>query len=164
MKKIPKLKLSLWQEIIYILLVVGAPATITAIELFQVHSTVLKISFTSVGALLITLIVFKKFFVNNKIDKLRAKIVALEHDYSIEVGNAENCKQQWAMYNLFIFAYNALCVLVALILLVLFVNALIDGLMAFKGAVMLILLFAFIGMIFKVICYLSYAKEVRKKE
>lgn len=161
MKKVPKLKLKLWEEIIYTLFVVGAPAVITCIELFQSHSTVLKISMASTGALLITLIVIKKFFVNNKIQKWKEHITMLEHDYSIEVGNPENCKSQWAMYNLFVFIYNAVCVLVALVLLILFVYALVEGLLAFKGASLLILLFAFIGMLFKIICYLIFGK-IRK--
>lgn len=163
MKKIPKLKLHLWQEIIYFLLVVGAPAAITSVELFQTHSTMLKISFTSVGALLITLVVIKKFFINSKIEKVRKKIIALEHDYSIEVGNPDNCRQQWAIYNLFIFVYNAACVILALVLLVIFVNALIKGLMAFRGAAVIILLCVFIGIMFKIVCYLVYARERKEK-
>lgn len=162
MKKVPKLRLKLWEEIIYTLLVVGAPAAITCIELFQSHSTVLKISMTSVGALLITLIVAKKFFVNNKILKWKERITMLEHDYSIEVGNPENCKSQWAMYNLFIFVYNAVCVIIALVLVILFVNALVDGLLAFKGAAILILFFALVAILFKTCCYFAFAKSVKE--
>lgn len=162
MKKVPKLRLKLWEEIIYTLLVVGAPTVITCIELFQTHSTVLKISMTSVGALLITLIVIKKFFINNKILKLKERITLLEHDYSIEVGNAENCKSQWATYNLLIFIYNAVCVIVALVLLILFINALVDGLIAFKGAALLILLFSLLGILFKISCYLAFAKSTKE--
>lgn len=163
MKNIPKLKLKLWEEIVYTLFVVGAPTVITCIELFQSHSTMLKISMTSVGALLITLIVIKKFFVNNKIHQWKEHIVMLEHDYSIEVGNQENCKSEWAMYNLFIFVYNAVCVIVALVLLTLFINALTEGLIAFKGAILLILLFVFVGILFKIICYLTITRSTKEQ-
>lgn len=164
MKKIPKLRLCLWQEILYTLFTVGAPAVITCIELFQTHSTILKISFSSIGALLISLIVIKKFFISNKIDKVKQKTAMLEHDYSIGVGDADSCKQQWAMYNLFIFIYNAICILTSIVLLILFVNAIANGIMAFKGAALLILLFVFVGIIFKIICYLTFAKSLNKNE
>lgn len=164
MKKIPKLRLRLWQEIVYTLFTVGAPAVITCIELFQTHSTFLKVSIASIGALLVTFIVIKKFFVSNKIDKIRQKIAMLEHDYSIGIGDKYACEYQWSIYNLFIYIYNAVCILVSIILLILFVNAIANGIMAFKGASLLILLFVFVGILFKVICYLTYAKQLNKDE
>lgn len=160
MIKVRKLRLPLWQEIVYFILVAGAPAIITSIELFQSHSALLKISFISIGALLLTLLIVKKFVINNKIDKLKDKITMLEHDYSIEVGNENSCRSQWALFNILIFAYNMLCVLFILVLFIILINAIINNLISFRGASLLILLFAFIGMIWKIICYFIYAKEI----
>lgn len=159
MKKIKRLKLSLWEEIIYFLLVVIGPAVVTCVELFQSHSTVLKVSFASIGALLITAIVVKKFFIRNIIEKWQKEIAALEHDYSIEVGDADSCKQQWVFYNIFIYAHNAIYVLLAMVLFALFAKALSDGLMQFKGASLIILLCVFVGILFKIICYIAYLKS-----
>lgn len=159
MTKIPRLKLSLWQEIVYFLLVVGGPATVTCVELFQSSSTIIKVSMTSIGSLLITLLIVKKFFVKNKIDKWRNEIAQLEHDYSINVGNADYCKQQWALYNVFIYAYSSLCIILACVLFVLFAKALSDGLIQFKGAALIILLCVFVGVLFRVVCYFMYMKS-----
>lgn len=54
-----------------------------------------------------------------------------------------------------LYAINALEVLLSLGLAVLFVKALVDGLVAFKGAITLIFLLVLVGMLFKMCCYID---------
>ena len=56
-------------------------------------------------------------------------------------------------------------VLLAMALVYLFVTALVDGLIAFKGAILFILLFVLAGMVFKIITYLGAEfQEVDEEE
>lgn len=153
--KAKKIKQPLWQELVYSALVAVAPIVITCIELFQSHSTFFKWSFASIGAILVTYIVIRKFIINDKIKKAKAEILQIEHDYSLNIGNEKLAKQKWKHLNLIIYIYNALMVILSMALIYLFVTALADGLIAFKGAVLFILLFVLAGMIFKAVTYLG---------
>lgn len=163
--KSKKLKLPLWQEITYLVFVGLCPIVITCMELFNSHSTVFKWSFASVGAILLTIIVLRRFVLKDKIDRVQQEVVMLEHDYSISVGDEQLTKNRWRILNMFLYLYNAIVVILSLILCQLFVTALADGLIAFKGASILILCSVLLGTIFKVICYYSYGKkEVEKSD
>ena len=153
--KAKKLKQSLWQELVYLALVGVAPIVITCIELFQSHSAMFKWSFASIGAILISYIVLRKFIINEKIKKAKAEILQIEHDYSLNIGDEALAKQKWKHLNLIVYIYNAIMVLLAMALVYLFVTALVDGLIAFKGAVLFILFFVLAGMIFKAFTYLG---------
>lgn len=153
--KAKKLKCKLWQELIYLALVMIAPIIITSIELFQSHSTVFKWSFASIGSIIICYIIIRKFVINEKIQKAKQEIIAIEHDYSLNIGDEKLAKQKWKHLNLIVYIYNAIMVLLWMALIYLFVQALIDGLIAFKGAALLILVFVFAGMVFKCIMYLG---------
>lgn len=153
--KAKKLKQPLWQELVYLALVGVAPIVITCIELFQSHGTMFKWSFASIGAILISYIVLRKFIINEKIKKAKVEILQIEHDYSLNIGDESLAKQKWKHLNLIVYIYNAIMVLLAMALVYLFVTALVDGLIAFKGAVLFILLFVLAGMIFKAFTYLG---------
>ena len=150
-----KLKQPLWQELVYLALVMVAPIVITCIELFQSHSTIFKWSFASVGAILITYIVVKKFIINEKIRKAKEEIIQIEHDYSLKIGDDNLARQKWKHLNLVVYIYNAIMVLLWMALIYLFIQALADGLIAFKGAALFILLFVLLGMIFKCFTYIG---------
>ena len=163
--KAKKLKQPLWQELVYLALVGVAPIVITCIELFQSHSTFFKWSFASIGAILITYIIIRKFIINEKIKKAKAEILQIEHDYSLNIGDESLAKQKWKHLNLIVYIYNAIMVLLAMALVYLFVTALVDGLIAFKGAILFILLFVLAGMVFKIITYLGAEfQEVDEEE
>lgn len=162
--KAKKLKQPLWQELVYLALVGVAPIVITCIELFQSHSTIFKWSFASIGAILITYIVLRKFIINEKIKKAKAEILQIEHDYSLNIGDEALAKQKWKHLNLVVYIYNAIMVLLVMALVYLFVTALVDGLIAFKGAVLFILLFVLAGMIFRACTYLGAEFEDVEEE
>lgn len=153
--KAKKLKMPLWQDLVYMALIMVAPIVITCIELFDSSSTVFKWSFASIGAILVTFIVIRKFVINEVVDRYKKEIASLEHDYSISVGDEKLCRQRWKRCHLIIYLYNSLIVLLWMTLIYIFVQALADGLIAFKGAATLILLFVLAGMVFKGITYMG---------
>ena len=148
--KVRKLKSPWWQDLIYMALIMVAPIVITCIELFQSHSSFFKISFSSVGAILITYILIKKYVLNARISKIKTEVSQLEHDYSISVGDEYLTIAKWKSCQLKIYLYNAITVVLSMALIYLFISALAEGLIAFRGAAMLILLFVVVGMVFKV--------------
>lgn len=162
--KAKKLKQPLWQELVYLALVAIAPIVITCIELFESHSTVFQWSFASIGAILVTYIVIRKFIINEKIKKAKAEILQIEHDYSLNIGDEALARQKWKHLNLIVYIYNAIMIILAMCLICLFVTALADGLIAFKGAILLILLFVLAGMVFKVITYVGAEFEEVEEE
>lgn len=153
--KARNLKQPLWQELIYLTFVMIIPTVITCIELFQSHSIIFKWSFASVGSVLIVYIVIRKFIINEKIHKAKQEIVQIEHDYSLKIGDEKLARQKWKRLNLRVYVYNVIMVLLWMVLIYLFVQALVDGLIAFKGAALFILGFVLVGMIFRCITYLG---------
>ena len=162
--KAKKLKQPLWQELVYLALVMIAPIVITCIELFQSHSTMFKWSFASIGTILITYIVVRKFIINERIRKAKEEIIQIEHDYSLNIGDEKLARQKWKHLNLVLYIYNALMVILWMALIYLFIQALIDGFIAFKGASLFILLFVLIGMIFKAVTYVGAEFEDVKED
>lgn len=157
--KVDKLKLSLWQELLYLLFVMVIPIVISACEIFSSHSTVFKITFSSVGCLLITVIVIRKFVLKSHISKLQEKCLMNEHDYEIDVGNKDKLQKTWAIYNMIILAYHAIVMLLSLILAWLFVEALADQLIQFKGAATIILASVLIGIAVRFIFFAVMANS-----
>lgn len=162
--KVKKIKMPLWQDIVYMALIAVAPIVITCLELFQSHSSTFKWSFASIGAILTTFIIIKKYLLNKQIDNLEKEVFELEHDYSVANGDEKLIEAKWRRCKMILYAYNAIVVLLSLILVYLFVNALVDGLIAFKGAITLILIFVFSAMIFKAICYYGGVYEDEQED
>lgn len=150
-----RLKLHFWQELIFFILVTVVPVIIAGCEVFSSHSSIFKITFSSIGSILLIIIITRKFILHNYIKKLQNECIALEHDYSINVGDENLCKHRWAICNIIIYAYNAIVTILSVILAVLVVNALYDQLLQFKGAALIILCSTIIGLLWKLICYLS---------
>lgn len=147
--KARKLKSPLWQDLIYMALIMIAPIVITSIELSQSNSQFFKISFASVGALLVTYVVIKKYVLNRGIEKCKNEISLLEHDYAVKSGEENYTIAKWKNCQLKLYLYNSIVVLLAMVLVWLFIGALSDGLIEFKGAIAMILLFVLAGMVFK---------------
>lgn len=159
--RVPKLKLPLWQDIVYLVFVALIPIVLTAIELFGSSSSLFKWSFASVGSIFITYAVIRRFILVNKIKELKSKCVMLEHDYSIEVGNKRYIEYQWKKYNFYLYLYNAINMLLVVILTYIFISALTTNLIAFRGASTLILASVLVGLIFKVI---TFAISIKSEE
>ena len=162
--KVPKLKIAWWQEILYYIFVGIIPIVLAGCEIFSSHSSIFKISFASVSAVLLAAIVIKKFVFDEKIKKLENDCTLLEHDYSIDVGNKEYIESSWATKKVIVYAYNAVITILVLVLMWLFVRALSDQLVQFNGAMVLILTSVIVGCVIKLVCYAQYIKLEDKEE
>lgn len=159
--KVEKLKLKLWQELLYLLFVMFVPVAISACEIFSSPNTAFKITFSSVGCILITVIIIRKFVFKSHIEKLQEKCLMNEHDYEIDVGNKNKLRKTWAVYNMIILSYHIVAVLLSAILAWLFVNALANQIIKFKGAATIIFVSVLIGILIR---FLFFASMTRVKE
>jgi len=153
--KVPKLKIPLWQELVYLGLIMVAPIIITCIELFAAKHGIFIWSFASLGSILITIVILKRFVLKARIDKVKTKITLLEHDYSSGNGNADLIQAQWKTYNLILYIYWAISTAIVLGMCVLFIDALVNQIIAFRGASILILIFVIAGMVFKAFTFIT---------
>lgn len=162
------LRLHIWQEIVYFLLVAIAPAIVTSIEVFQSHSTVFKITFSSLGCLLLLVIILRRFIFRDYVDKLRDESARLEHDYSIHVGDETLCKRQWCICNMVQYVYHIVVLIISIVIAYFLMTAISQQIIQFRGASLLILLFVLGAILFKFICYIvmyqSTMKEVKHEE
>lgn len=156
------LRLHLWQELVYFMLVAIAPAVVTCIEVFQSHSSVFKVTFSSIGCLLLLVIVLRRFVFRGYIDKLREKSVLLEHDYSINVGDENLCKREWAVCNMIQYIYSIIVLVLSIVLSYFLMTAISEQIIQFRGASLLILLFVLGAVLFKLICYVVIYKSTTK--
>lgn len=164
MTKSRHLRLRLWQEIIYFILVAIAPAVVTGIEVFESHSSIFKVTFSSIGCILLVVIILKRFVLRNWIDKLRQKCVLLEHDYSINNGDPNLCKREWSICNMIQYVYSIIVVLLSIFLLYFLLSAISEGIIAFRGASLLILLFVLVAIVFRLACYIAIYKSTMKED
>lgn len=158
------LHMPLWQELVYLCFIAVGPIVITSLELFTSHSSAFKWSFGTLALILMAVMIIKKFVLNNKIKDFKTKCVLLEHDYSIQVGNPTFIKLLWKKYNLYLYLYNTVTVSLALGLFYIFIMALLNQIIAFKGAATLIMISLIIGMIFKVITFAVALKTTNSEE
>lgn len=89
------LKMPLWQDIVYMALVLVGPIVVTCLELFESHSTPFKWSFASIGSLLVTVIIIRKYLFASKLKRYEQECYDLEHDYSIANGNDDLIIARW---------------------------------------------------------------------
>ena len=164
MTKSRHLRLHIWQEIVYFLLVAVAPAAVTCVEVFQSHNSMFQITFSSIGSILLLVIILRRFVLRNWIDKVREKCVLLEHDYSIDVGNQSLCKRQWAINNMILYIYSTTVLVLSVVLAYFLLNAIYEQVIQFRGAAVLILFFVLIAVVFKLACYIAMYKSTTKAE
>lgn len=163
-KKVPKLKMPLWIELVYFALIAVVPCVIAGCEIFNSHSSAFKITFSSIGSLLLVIIILRRFVLKDRIENIKHEIANLEHDYSIKVGDANIEYIKWYNCNLIIYIYNVIVMVFALVLSVLFVVALADELIAFKGAAILIFSSVLAALAFKIVAFLVLRHLVGKEE
>jgi hypothetical protein len=163
--KTPKLKMPLWQNIVYFLLTVIIPLVFVYVEVGLSKSTGFKVTFIFLTLILVIYEFLKKFIIKNQISKINADIVHLEHDYSNGIGESKLIKHNWLNRKLQEYLISSLSVVILMICTVLMINAIVSKLIQFKGAFIIICLCYFVAFIFKIITY-SYEKirDLLKKE
>lgn len=96
---IKKLGYPLWFSILFYSLTVLLPIFLLFLEGLKAPDTKLgvtfKVSFGVLGIGLVAWVLIKKLFIHRIETKLIAKQVALEHDYSIDVGDPDKIKYLW---------------------------------------------------------------------
>lgn len=96
---IKKLGYPLWFNIVFPILTILLPIILIFIESLQAPTTttgsIFKFSFVGFSIAILTWFFAKKFLIKNVEDRLIAKQAALEHDYSISVGDPELTKYHW---------------------------------------------------------------------
>lgn len=80
---VDKLRLTWWQELLYLLFVMVTPVVIASCEIFSSHSTPFKITFSSIGSILLVIILIRKFVFKSQIEKLQNKCLMNEHDTQV---------------------------------------------------------------------------------
>jgi hypothetical protein len=96
---IKKLGYPIWFNIIFPIFTVLVPIILIAIESLKAPATAsgiaFKVSFIGLSIGIVTWFFAKKFLIKNWEEKLLVKQAALEHDYSIKVGDADLAKHYW---------------------------------------------------------------------
>lgn len=97
--EIKKLGYPLWFHVLFFLLTVVVPIALIAFEGLKAPATpsgsAFKVSFIGLSLGIFTWFFAKRFLIKNWEAKLISSQAALEHDYSIQVGNPELTKYHW---------------------------------------------------------------------
>jgi len=138
---IKKLGYPLWFNIVFLCLTVGGPIVLVVMEGLSSPSSAFRWTFMTVATALTAWVFIQHFLVKNLRKKLLAKQTALEHDYSIDVGNSNKIKYLWytneQWLTLFTLINGALFGgLVAVIM-----TGVASGLMHIRGTILLIAIF-----------------------
>ena len=140
--KIKTLKYPKWYHIVHFILTILIPIILIMIEGFNAPQsfvgTIFKITFTSLSILVMTWFFVKKLIINKIETKLIAKQAALEHDYSIDVGNPDKIKYLWYKNEIKLTLFNFVSVLLNGGLMVVILLGVSSTLLTIKSAVLLI--------------------------
>lgn len=141
--KINKLRYPTWFNILFFCLTIIAPISLIVIEGFKappgVLGTTFKISFSVICAAIIAWVMINHFWIKSIKDKLSAKQIALEHDYSIDNGNPIKIKHLWYQNEIKLSLFNLVSVVLYGGLTVLILLGVASKLMEVKGLIMIAL-------------------------
>ena len=96
---IKKLKYPLWYNIVFAILTVAIPLGLFVYECLSAARTqagvVFKVTFVGLTLAIIAWLFLNHFVIKKFKEKVRAKQLLLEHDYSAQVGNPDALKAMW---------------------------------------------------------------------
>ena len=96
---IKKLKYPLWYNIVFAILTVAIPLGLFVYECLSAAHTqagvVFKVTFAGLTLAIIAWLFLNHFVIKKFKEKVRAKQLLLEHDYSAQVGNPDALKAMW---------------------------------------------------------------------
>ena len=167
MKKpnIKKLKYPLWFQITFLILTVAVPLITLVVQGLNSPSKVFRVSFTMICILLVAWIFIYKFVIKGIEEKLDKKKAALEHDYEIDVGDAEKCKWLWYSNELILSIINAVHVVLIGALIMLIAIGIQEAAFKIKGAAIFITILYLVAYISKFIMILALrGKELEEVE
>lgn len=143
------LKYPLWFRIVFYILTIIIPLIAIMVEGFQSSSTAFKITFGMIVGLLVLWTFISRFLLDNYKHKLKDRQASLEHDYQIDIGNAEKIKWLWFNNEMKLALLEAIQILLIGSLASIVILAISEGLMAIKGVIILIVICYTIAYILK---------------
>lgn len=150
---IKKLKYPFWFEVLFFCLTVLAPIALIILEGLKAPNTLagtaFKLSFMTICTFIIVWFFLKKFLIDKRADKLRARQVALEHDYSIDNGNSAKIKYHWYNNEIKLALFNAFTVILYGGLAVVILMGVASALMKIKGILLLVIILYVVAYTFK---------------
>lgn len=155
-----KLKLSWWQELIYLLLVIGGPV-ITVYIAAMVHDPKPKyIAFMTMFFLgVVAWVLINKLVIQPWKIKINSQIGTLELNYQTKVGSEKETKAMWKTLQLKKFLWDGGSILfISLVLYYLLIG--MKAWMEHISLYLLIMFFSvFLGLIFRLFCYLDIKQQ-----
>lgn len=136
--EIKRLKYPLWSQIVFFLLTVIAPLVFIMVEGYQSPRTNFKWTFGIICGLVIVWSFVHKFILTKYEDKWRDRQVKLEHDYEIDVGNADKIKWLWFNNEMKLNAFVAVKIALWGSLFAVTLNEIAEGFMKIRGALIAI--------------------------
>lgn len=156
MNKVKKLHLPLWQDLVYLaLLIIGPVATIYSAAI--IHNPQTKyISYLTIFFLgTILLIVLHKTIIVPWRIKVQAKIATLELNYSTSVGNEDEIKTLWCRLQFLSFLWRGGVIFFATIAIYFLISGLTGWIDKIGMYLKIMLLFVMVALLFRALCYLG---------
>lgn len=159
MKKqdIKRLKYPTWYHIIFYCFTVVVPLILIMIEGFGAKSTSFRWTFGVLALILVAWLAIYKWLLQGIQKKVEERKDKLEHDYEIDVGNLDKIKYIWFSNEIKLAIIQAINVAVWGAFFAVVLTGIAEGVMAIKGAVILICTLYVIAYAFK-FCVILYLR------
>ena len=163
MAKPSKLRVPIWEQIIYLLLLIGGPL-ITIYVAAIVHCSNGKyISYLTVFVLgIIAFVIINNVLIKPWKIKLKSQISTLELNYQTKVGSAEDTKRMWLSLNLKMFLWDAIFIFFLAVGLWYLLSGMVTWVEHIKKYLTIMLLFILVALIFRIVCFI--VKSWKKKD
>lgn len=153
------LKYPIWFEIVFACLTILAPMTLIIVEGLNapagIAGTTFKVSFMVLIIGIAAWVAIKKIWIKNLESKLLAKQLALEHDYSIDIGNLEKIKYLWYQNEVKLTILNLVSIVLYGGLAMILLLGVSSQLMEIKGLAMILAGIYVVAYTFKFVLLLS---------
>jgi hypothetical protein len=157
--KLKKLKIPLWQNLVYLALVVFVPLLIVYLEACHTGKGWFIASMTFFILGLVAISVINALVIKPWRVKCIAKMAQLETNYSTGVGKELETQALWKQTGFRLFLWDAGSLLFTALAVTVAIEAIATKLMAIRGAILIMLLSVILGLLFKGACYLVQPKQ-----
>lgn len=151
---IKRLKYPLWFHIFFYCLTVIIPLVLIMIEGFGAKSPAFRWTFGALSLILVAWLAIYNWLIRGIKKKVEERKSKLEHDYEIDVGNLEKIKYIWYSNEIKLAIIQAVNVFVWGAFFILILTGIANGVMAIKGAIVIICSLYIIAYIVKFITIL----------
>lgn len=152
---IKKLKYPLWFHIVFYSLTVIVPLILIMIEGFGAKSSAFRWTFGAISLILVGWLAVYNWLLKGTKSKIVDRKSKLEHDYEIEVGDSDKIKFIWFSNELKLNVISIINTSIWGIFFALILTGIADGIMAIKGAIIIICTLYVVAFALKVCLILS---------